>query len=342
MSTDSQNDRPSPAAPAHNRQASDTGPPPPPTWVKLALASIGVLLALVVGEVGARVLETQGYNDAIRDFSRTMVETDPVLGHRLVPNQRVTVDGIAYRTSSLGQRGPELRDGGAPRVLVLGDSVTMGWGVAEEATWPSVLSETLHATRPGVEVVNGGVLGWGVEQYAQRLPRLAELTSPDVILVGYFPNDPGGTESVSRGRRSSSALGRLVQSRLGGGNGQTASEYHRSLHAEGSPGWTRVRDSFASIADSCRERAVPCAIVLLPSLSEQPYPLSEEHARLVALASEVGLLAIDLAPTVADREPPSMWVAPDDAHPNAAIHRVFGLATADWLENVIWQPERAE
>ena len=281
-------------------------------------------------------MHTSGYGDSVREFSRTMVEPDPTLGHRLVPNQTVSVDGVAYRTSSLGLRGPELTDAADPRILVLGDSVTMGWGVAEDATWPTILQATLRSTHPSVEVVNGAVLGWGVEQYARRLPRLADATTPDLILVGYFPNDPGGTESVSRARRSPSALWRLVQSRLPRPRGPSANEYHQALHAVGSVGWARVGESFASIASVCRARGIPCAVVLLPSLSEAPYPLVDEHERLAALADDVGLAHLDLAPSVAGREPAAMWVAPDDAHPNATIHQVFGLAVAEWIEHTDW------
>lgn len=54
-------------------------------------------------------------------------------------------------TSSLGLRGPEPAPGG-PRVLAVGDSVTFGWGLADEESWPARLSAEL-----GVTVLNGGV-----------------------------------------------------------------------------------------------------------------------------------------------------------------------------------------
>jgi lysophospholipase L1-like esterase len=56
-------------------------------------------------------------------------------------------------TNAAGLRGPPVRQPkNSLRVVVLGDSVTFGWGVPVEASYPALLGERL-----GIEVVNTGV-----------------------------------------------------------------------------------------------------------------------------------------------------------------------------------------
>lgn len=292
---------------------------------KLGLSVGGILLALFVAE-GALRLGPDGYDGHIRAFSAAAVESDPTLSHRLKPQVEVTVNRIHYRTSRLGTRGPDPRE--APpshRVLVLGDSVTMGWGVAEEETWPARVERAMDGD---VEVINAAVLGWGVEQYVARFLELAPRLAPDTVLVGYFPNDPAGTEAVARSRPwfRSELLHRL-RSR----GAPNATDRHRALHAEGTPEWQTVERAFTELGAECTARRLRCAIVLLPSLVGQPYPLGAEHRRLEALATAHGFSTLDLAPEVAGRAPSELWVAADDSHPNAEAHGLYARAIAEWI-----------
>lgn len=58
------------------------------------------------------------------------------------------------RTNSLGFRGPEIGPKTAPRVLALGGSVSMGWGLPEEDTWTALVTRDLD-----IEVLNVGIPG---------------------------------------------------------------------------------------------------------------------------------------------------------------------------------------
>lgn len=70
------------------------------------------------------------------------------------------------------------------RVLALGDSLTAGAGVADEAAWPALL-----ASRTGWEVINGGVSGDTSGATLRRLPSLLEQHGPVLVLVTLGGND---------------------------------------------------------------------------------------------------------------------------------------------------------
>jgi lysophospholipase L1-like esterase len=77
---------------------------------------------------------------------------------------------------------------GTYRIIAIGDSNTFGWDVDEGANWPSQLQGLFSASKPGTEVINGGV--WGYTSF-QGLRRFKEMLAfhPDLVLVSFGGND---------------------------------------------------------------------------------------------------------------------------------------------------------
>ena len=74
-------------------------------------------------------------------------------------------------------------------------------------------------------------------------------------------------------------------------------------------------------------------VVLLPELHDpQNYPFAAEHAKLTDFLEQNGISHLDLAPAFEDvADPFSLWVALDDAHPNALAHRRIAEAALPLL-----------
>lgn len=77
---------------------------------------------------------------------------------------------------------------GAPQVVFLGDSLTAGLGLGEEAAYPAIVGELLAARGVAVRIVNAGVSG---DTSAGGLARLDWLLSlhPDILVVALGAND---------------------------------------------------------------------------------------------------------------------------------------------------------
>lgn len=69
-------------------------------------------------------------------------------------------------------------------VLAFGDSLTEGYGVQPEASWPALLAE-----KTGWQVSNGGVSGDTTEKALRRLPGLLQRTDPALVLIALGGND---------------------------------------------------------------------------------------------------------------------------------------------------------
>ncbi|HBP22719.1 MAG TPA: hypothetical protein DEA08_33680, partial [Planctomycetes bacterium] len=66
-----------------------------------------------------------------------------------------------------------------PRLLVIGDSIAFGYGLQGEETIAARMNQALA----GVEVINGGVSGYGPEQETVWLRRIGPSVQPDRVLL---------------------------------------------------------------------------------------------------------------------------------------------------------------
>lgn len=180
--------------------------------VRLMVVGVMVILTLVLVEVVFRLF---GYRPVYDVYSSpdSFVRYDADLGWSLEPGSTGEFVGprpfpIEYRSdvriNELGLRGPELEPvpANGVRVLVLGDSWTAGFEVEEEETYVAVLQERLERRlNVPVQVINGGVRGYGTDQalllYRDRLDDL----DPDVVLYHTTINDPEDNTVLHRMRR---------------------------------------------------------------------------------------------------------------------------------------------
>lgn len=76
-----------------------------------------------------------------------------------------------------------------PVVLVVGDSLSAGYGLAIHENWPSLLEARLAAGGHPHRVVNASISGDTTSGGLARLPAALERHSPAVVLIGLGGND---------------------------------------------------------------------------------------------------------------------------------------------------------
>lgn len=80
-----------------------------------------------------------------------------------------------------------------PRLLVIGDSIAFGYGLQGEET----IAARLDAALPGIEVINGGVSGYGPEQETVWLRRLGPQVQPDRVWLFFCMSNDVSVEPIA-------------------------------------------------------------------------------------------------------------------------------------------------
>jgi lysophospholipase L1-like esterase len=194
-----------------------------------ALVGGSVLLTLASFELGLRWL---GYEAIYQVYSHPEIfwQRDELLGWSHEPNAQGTYVGprpwpvefeALVEINSLGLRGPEIAElpANGYRVLFLGDSLVAGFEVPYEESFEALLEAELGRMFDfPVQVINGGVRGYGTDQsylyYRERGRRLR----PDLVVFVHGGNDAADNITLHRMRRtfSKGALAPRVDGSLEG------------------------------------------------------------------------------------------------------------------------------
>jgi len=82
-----------------------------------------------------------------------------------------------------------LASAAAPKVLVLGDSLSAAYGIPLEAGWVHLLQERIRSHGLPHEVVNASVSGETARGGRERLPELLDRHGPELVLIELGGND---------------------------------------------------------------------------------------------------------------------------------------------------------
>ncbi len=320
---------------------------------KVVLLVATVVLLLLVGEGVTRIvfwhsldfdMEMWKYATQIK-----VASPDPRLGHQHRPNRHAFLMGVDVNTNQFGLRGRDTtlaKPANTYRILVVGDSLTMGWGVKQEDTFVADLERRLNAEPPAgfprdvrYEVLNLGVGNYNTVQEMTLLRSVGLQFDPDLILLAYFIND---AEPLSPSPYNylieHSYLYALIASRLrrlpfGKAGSLNYKQYYRGLYASNQPGWLAEQAALGELAELAHQKSIPVIVYLLPELHELTvYPFLSIHQMVMKVGTELGLPVIDLWPIFSGYSPEAnLWVTPEDAHPNALAHAMIAKGIYDSL-----------
>src|SRR5687767_11126742 len=120
--------------------------------VGFAFCVAAVLLGSLSLEVAARiVLDRNGMHYGIEmwKYAKHVKQrsANPLMSHEHAPNREAVLMGVTVKTGSQGLRDRDyapVKGEHEYRILVLGDSLTFGWGVPVDSTYPKVLERILN------------------------------------------------------------------------------------------------------------------------------------------------------------------------------------------------------
>ncbi|MEN8217867.1 MAG: GDSL-type esterase/lipase family protein [Pseudomonadota bacterium] len=190
---------------------------------------------------------------------------NPRIGHEHRPNCRAWLMGVEVKTNSFGLRNNETTLEKPPntyRIVVLGDSITMGWGVPQDQTYPTQLERMFNTQAPEgfplhmhYEILNLGIGNYNTAQEVTRLRHIGLQFDPDLILLAFFINDAEPVPQQKSGFLIEHSylytfvLSRLKRVSFGNTKPLTFKDYYRGLYTENQQGWQATKAALVELVD---------------------------------------------------------------------------------------------
>ena len=162
-------------------------------WRNLVFSAVFTSVLFLLIEGGASLLlSARSAKHALRMAEEAHVRYDPDLGWSNVPG-RVLPDlygaGTSFSINDLGLRAREPYGKAVPagryRIVCLGDSFTMGFGVGDDAHYPAQLQELC----PTLQAVNMGQGGYGLDQMYLWYKRDGVELDTNLLVVAVIAHD---------------------------------------------------------------------------------------------------------------------------------------------------------
>jgi lysophospholipase L1-like esterase len=317
---------------------------------ELILMSSTILASVLIAEIAIRTLDPLGIS-YFEESSRYQLEKipDPVLVYRHAPGLRRTYQGVEVSINELGLRDRKLEQRRTEelRVLMLGDSVTFGWGVAIEATFARRLESILAARqqRP-VRTVNAGVGGYNTVQEYAFLRNFVDVIEPDIVILLYIRNDIQSNDppfdpwtELDLNKNTPPDVIRILLGKswlytLGLFAVRYSRPARRTTLDKNARGVKESMDALSDIAALCRNRGIDFVTFFYRSRRESPAIPSvtdELFATIRDIGHEKGFPVIDVGIWWGNIDMRSLSNSVVDRHPNQQGHEILAIGMADFL-----------
>jgi lysophospholipase L1-like esterase len=316
---------------------------------------IAILFGCIAMEMALRVIFAHSL-----DFSMEMWKyavklkrpvANPDLSFAHAPNRSAFLMGVPVSINSEGLRDREFsleKPLGVYRVMMLGDSTTLGWGVRQEDTAAKLLEPKLNeALPPGfnhVEVINTGVGNYDTVQEVTYYETIGWKYHPDLVVLVFFINDPEPVPVEKKGFLiDRSYLIAFATNRIDGvmrhvGVRPDWKTYYASLYDDDRPGFQSCKKALVSLAHSTRSHDAKLLVAILPELHQingDSYPFKAAHQKIKDVMTAENVSVLELIDGLKDRGPEeTLWVTALDDHPNAKANNLISDQLEQWiLEN---------
>jgi lysophospholipase L1-like esterase len=286
---------------------------------------------------------------------------DPMLGYKHPASVAYSLGSNLVELNSHGLRDDEIpydKPVGEKRILVLGDSVTFGWGISQGETFSDRMEYFLNElSGRRWQVINSGVNGYNTEQEATYLRIEGMRYLPDFVLLVYVSNDmrPIIDPNETTWRRYPSwpsslpeAMGRLRQlsflfqvttlfarvrqmdmARAATTDEKSTIPARSTERITDYPNWQASKAALLNISEQCEQAGIPFLVAIYGGYGPEFW----------AGVQAAGVDILKLYPAWKDVPQSEAHVSSIDPHPSVVVHEKIARYLVDALRKRGWYSE---
>jgi lysophospholipase L1-like esterase len=308
-----------------------------PSPIENTIVFLVTILIMAVALEGFLVFQNKNgknYDVEMWKYSRSLkiISKYERLGHEHNPGYTARLQNVDIRINNLGMRGGEPNLKADTKIIMLGSSITLGWGVSEELIYPSILKQSLQArTNRSIEVFNAGVGNYNTFREVESFFLKYKTLNPDIIVLNYFVNDaeilpaPKSNWLLENSQLAVLLWSRLEQIKTKFGVQESFEEHYKNIYQNDFEGWILTQKSFAKLGKYANDRNIPVVVAMIPDIHNlKNYPFGFIHKKIKKLSEDNGFEFVDLYDSFKNIEKPEeIWAMPGDPHPNAKGHQLI-------------------
>lgn len=298
-----------------------------------------VSLVAVEGIVCLKNSDQKNYNIEMWRYSKLLKTPSKnlVMGHEHRANRKAKLQNVEIRLNSYGMRGPEPDlTGRTKKILFLGSSNTLGWGVPEDETVTQILQDKLG---PNTVVMNAGIGNYNTRRYVELFKTKLRPIHPDIVVIHFFMNDteilpPGRNNWLLRNSEVAAMLFHMIQESLRRYEKiEGLADYYRALYRDDSPGFQDMVKALSELDRMSKEDGFRVILAMTPDIHQMtPYPFMFAHEKMKEIAKSFGWSYVDLYGPLSAVPSKDLWAMPGDPHINGKGHRLMAEALAPELD----------
>ena len=294
----------------------------------LILVSTVVTLGIAEGALRIKNLNMKNYDIEMWKYAKELKTEDPLLGHIHIPNKSATLQGVEIKLNSLGMRSHEPMKNPKRRVLFLGSSITMGWGVEQVDSLCDVIEKKINKDGQHSEVLNGGIGNYNTSRYVELFFQKFTDLRPTDIVVHYFINDAeilplGGGNIFLRNSQLAVTLWIAFQ-RIRATGSKGLVEHYSEVYDPNSDGYVKMSKSLEKLSHYALENNINLYMAMSPDIHFLiDYPFKSQHEQMRKFAQSLNYKFIDLLPALEGVKFEDVQTIKGDAHPNARGHEIM-------------------
>lgn len=297
---------------------------------------LSTIFAFTLGEFAIRLKNRsmQNYDIEMWRYAKELKKRSdiPDLGHEHIPSKTAILQSVEIRTNEWGLRGGPVSPTKSRRILFLGSSVTLGWGVREEDTVEKRLEAMFRADGQDVEVLNAGIGNYNAKRYVERFFLRLENLKPTDIVVHYFLRDAevldaGGGNMLLENSELAVMSWIAIETSFGKASGQTLEAHYRDVYRDDARGYREMLAALKKLGEYARAHHIRIYLAMTPDVHDLvDYKFEFAHITMQKVAADYGYTFIDLLPPMRNRNSQSLWAMPGDPHPNRIGHELMAHA----------------
>lgn len=302
---------------------------------EIIISIIVLLVGLLLIEVTLRIINSDmnNYDIEMWKYAKELKKRDTVVGHVHKKNKTAMLEKVEIKLNSLGMRSDE-PDPDKKKILFIGSSISLGWGVKEDSTYAAILDHKLQKEGYNFQVLNASVGNYNTYRYVEDFLRNQKEVNPEIIVVNYFINDvevlPMGSNNWLLKNSELAASLTISVKKMMANNDENLVDYYDELYAPDQKGFQMMKKSLEKLAKYASDNDIKLYMAIIPDIHFlEDYPFLPIHKKMQNLGEDLGFEVVDFYESLKGIPFEALQVIPGDSHPNAYGHKLMAKSLSD-------------